>query len=81
MIALRISGYTRLMGVNQPEYHNLAVRDHVAEDGTPFMETAWEPTPKELEMLVNGGSVRLFIDGDKLPPVFITAEPPPSLKE
>jgi hypothetical protein len=38
-----------------------------------FLVSAWEPTPKELESLNNGGKVLLFVKGPH-PAVMITAE-------
>lgn len=37
-------------------------------------ESAWEPTPGELEMLNNGGSVVLCVKGGQ-PPVLLCVEP------
>lgn len=38
-----------------------------------FVESAWEPTPEELKLLNQGGSVILRIYGSQ-PPVWLTVE-------
>lgn len=67
MIPLRIFGATRVLGRSQG-YVGLPVLDAELE-GTPVMFTAWEPTPEELDLLNNGGHVRLAILGTQHPPV------------
>lgn len=48
----------------------------VRRDGV-MLQTAWEPTPFELQVLNAGGSVVLTVFGDALPPVALTVELPP----
>jgi hypothetical protein len=43
------------------------------------MTSVWEPTPKELAMLQEGGAVRLSIIGTLHPPVMITTQPAPKI--
>ena len=77
MLPLRISNATRIMAETQDEYHALAIRDEVFEDGTPCMTSVWEPTPAELAMLNAGGAVVLRILGRQFPPVTLETQPPP----
>lgn len=74
MIIKRITGCTRELGRAQG-YRPLPVRDAKASNGAPFMETAWEPTPDELERLNKGATVRLLIAGIEHPPVKIEVGP------
>lgn len=76
MLPLRISNATRILAENQDEYHALAIRDE-GHDGVNHMTSVWEPTPAELKMLQEGGSVRLTILGIQHPPVMITTQPAP----
>ena len=78
MLPLRISNATRVLAETQDEYHALAIRDELFEDGTPCMTSVWEPTPKELEMLNSGGAVVLRILGVRFPPVILETQPAPS---
>ena len=75
MTPLRIRGATHYLGPPagwKPEKDgdcaHLAVR---VEDGCS--QSAWEPTPKELEILNAGGSVMLRVAGGQ-PPVMIWAQ-------
>ncbi len=77
MIPLRIMGATQNLGAPKGwdkdadgSCRSLAVR-HV--DGV--WQSAWEPTPQELELLAAGGVVVLSIVGGQ-PPVMLTVEPP-----
>ena len=76
MQALRITNATRILAEDQDEYYALAIRDEEIE-GVNHMTSVWEPTPKELQDLVKGGSVRLTILGTAHPPVAITTQPAP----
>lgn len=73
MIPLRIEGATIIM--RAPRGKEDEVRDlHVlvTEDG--YSVSRWEPTPEELQVLIAGGSVELWVMG-RQPPVFLTAKP------
>lgn len=78
MLPLRIEGATRVLAESQEAYHDLAIGDEHLTDGTPVMVSLWEPTPKELAMLVRGGSVKLYIMGTVWPPVVLTTQEPPA---
>lgn len=78
MQPLRISNATRTLAETQDEYHALAILDEDI-DGYNHMTSVWEPTPKELEDLANGGAVRLTILGKAHPPVMITTQPAPEV--
>lgn len=76
MIIAMIGGCTRVCGKSQG-YLGLPVRDVVIHEkvngpGTPAMETAWTPTPDELERLNKGANVILRILGTSPPPQLIT---------
>lgn len=73
---LRVAGATRILAESQDEYHALAIRDDLI-DGANQMTSLWEPTPRELEDLQKGGSVRLTILGTGHPPVVLTTQPAP----
>lgn len=78
MQPLRITNATRVLAETQEEYYALAILDEVI-DGVPQMTSVWEPTPRELAMLQDGGAVRLTILGTTHPPVMITAQPAPKI--
>ncbi len=87
MIPVRIKGATRYLGAPvgwEPETNgpcaHLAIRDAMAGQ-VPIMESAWEPTPAELEALNNGGKVYLRIVGVQHPPVMLYALGPASKVE
>jgi len=77
----RIQGCTRVLGKSQG-YLGLPLRDVVVScsvggDETPAMETAWFPTPGELEAINAGAPIILRIIGTAHPPVMIeTGEVP-----
>jgi hypothetical protein len=80
MISRRIEGATRTIGKSQG-YHGLSIRDTTVNctvngDGTPLMETAWEPTPSELERLNAGAPVILRVLGTGHPPVMLEVRQP-----
>lgn len=71
----RITGCTRVLGQSQG-YLGLPLRDVIINDSvtgpdTPAMETAWFPTPKEIEAITSGAPVILRIVGRVHPPVMI----------
>lgn len=76
-----IKGATRTIGKSQG-YLGLPLRDIVLDDtvngpGTPAMETAWLPTPKEIEAINAGAPVILRVLGSGHPPVMVmTGEAP-----
>lgn len=75
----RIDGATRVF--TAPAGHDnaeedlkigdLAIQD-VQIDGAPFMVSAWEPTPQELESLKKGACVYLYIGGTRHPVVALS---------
>jgi hypothetical protein len=77
----RIQGCTRVVGKAQG-YYGLPLRDIVINDTvngpvTPAMETAWFPTPAELEALLSGAPIILRVLGGMHPPVMLyTGEVP-----
>ncbi len=68
-----ISGHTRIIGRSQG-YLGLPLRD-VLENcavngcGTPAMQSAWFPTPAEIEAIKAGAPVILTVLGVNHPPV------------
>lgn len=81
MLIGHIEGATRVIGKSQG-YLGLPLRDvklDCAVNGadTPAMETAWTPTPAELEALNAGASVVLRILGTTHPPVMVYVGNPP----
>jgi hypothetical protein len=71
----RIEGCTRVLGKSQG-YLGLPLRDVVINctvggEGTPAMETAWFPTPKEIEAINAGAPVILRVVGTGHPPVML----------
>lgn len=80
MIVKRIEGATRVLGA-PPDWKDdgvtcvgLPVVDVVTDQG-PFMVSAWEPTPDELQALLNGASVRLWVRGSGHPVVSLDVAP------
>lgn len=76
MIIARIEGFTRELGKSQG-YRGLPIKDEV-HDGTPYMTSAWEPTPQELAALNAGGKVYLRVMGNVHAPVMLWCEGPKS---
>lgn len=77
----RIEGATRTFGAPHDwdadalgKCRGLPVRDVLVE-GSPVMISAWEPTPAELEMLLRGESIKLWIFGTVHPVVSISVGP------
>lgn len=73
----RIEGATRTLGAphdwdeaTSGKCYGLPVRD-VVIDGAPYMVSAWEPSPAELQALINGESIHLFIRGTVHPVVML----------
>ena len=68
MIGAKILGWTRELGKSQG-YIGLTIRDIVYDDGTQAMQSAWTPTPAELERLNAGANIILTVLGTGHPPV------------
>jgi len=71
-----IEGHTRIIGKSQG-YLGLPLRDVILNstvDGpeTPGMETAWFPTPKEIEAIAAGAPIILTVIGFQHPPVMMS---------
>lgn len=72
----RISGTTRVIGKSQG-YFGLPLRDielncSVDGENTPAMQTAWFPTPKEIEEILAGAPIILTVIGTRHPPVMLS---------
>lgn len=70
-----IKGTTRVLGKSQG-YLGLPIRDQLMTDSvngpnTPYMVTAWELTPGELQALNAGASIHLYVMGTVHPPVMM----------
>ena len=79
MLIGRITGATRTLGQGQG-FLGLPIRDSIRKDPSGFhiqMESAWHPTPDELERLNAGAPVILAILGTLHPPVSIIVGEPP----
>lgn len=77
----RIEGATRTFGAphdwdaeTNGKCYGLPVRD-VDCEGTPFMVSAWEPTPQEMQALLAGETIKLWISGSVHPVVSATVGP------
>lgn len=74
MIIARIEGATRVYGQSQG-FTGLPVRhENVNIEGmgdTPFMVTAWEPTPAEQKRIADGAKIVVWIAGTAPPPMKI----------
>ena len=64
MQSLVVEGYTVIFKGTSKDVSDLHVREL---DGC--LLSKWEPTPKELELLLNGAAVELWIKGSIMPPV------------
>jgi hypothetical protein len=78
-----IEGATRVIGKSQG-YLGLPLRDIVIDStvtgpDTPAMETAWFPTPKEIDAIIAGAPIILRVIGTGHLPVMLTVgeEPQP----
>lgn len=77
----RIQGATRELGrpVEWPADKpclTLPILDTVTKDGEPIMGSAWQPTQEELNSLLRGAHVNLWIWGTGHPPVALTVGEP-----
>lgn len=79
MIPVRIAGTTHYLGAPkgwEPEKDGNCV--HLAVRVTDNLwQSAWEPTPGELELLNAGGKIILSVIGGQ-PPVALSVEAPPT---
>lgn len=80
MIVKRIEGTTRVLGApadwkdDGASCVGLPICDVLTPEG-PFMVSAWEPTPAEIEALKNGETLKLWIRGVAHPVVGLTVGP------
>lgn len=77
MIPRRIQGTTHYLGAPKgwtPEISGHCGHLAVRQDG-PAFESVWEPTPDEIEAIIQGGSVILRVFGGQ-PPVALYVEAP-----
>jgi len=77
-----IAGHTRILGKSQG-YYGLPIRDCVINEAvtgpdTPAMESAWHPTPREIEAIIAGAPIILRLLGRVHPPVMIETGIAPS---
>ena len=82
MIIAHIEGSTRVCGKSQG-YAGLPIKDVTVQlEGvgpTPFMISAWEPTPEEQRRIAAGAKVIVWIAGTSPPPMKVeVGEDPPS---
>lgn len=82
MINRHIPGAVRSVGRHQG-YQGISVlysrREVRVGDETVVadaVETAWEPTPEELDALARGGSIRIVLLAPRWPPARIEVAPP-----
>jgi hypothetical protein len=75
MIVKRINGATMTFGAphdTEPgEVRGLPVRQVVCEIGE-FYVSAWEPTPAEIQAMIDGETVKLWVRGPGHPVVALT---------
>jgi len=77
MLIAHIDGATRHFGAPENWDGDLAkcnvlpVRDVISSE-LPFMISAWEPTPAEIQAMINGATVKLWIQGTIHPVVSLT---------
>lgn len=80
MISRRIKGCTNTLG--KPKGWDVSIQGNcvsldirvIPHEGSILCESAWEPTPEELQLLNSGGSLVLRIFGGQ-PPVQLYVEP------
>ena len=77
MIPQRIEGATRYLGAPMNwnpadgSCDHLAIRDEPTEGGSNAMLSVWEPTPEELQKIMEGKPVYLQVLGVQHPPVYV----------
>lgn len=74
MTPVEISNATRVLAKDQDEYLNLHICDQVV-DGQNNMISLWQPNADDLEMIKNGGLIKLSIVGQIHPPVWVEIQP------
>lgn len=81
MLVKLISGFTKVWGAPENweaskmgECGGLPAR-LVETSAGPMWESAWEPTPEELNMLNKGGTVHLFVGAHPHPVVAMSVSP------
>lgn len=47
---------------------------YLYEDGTTGIETVWELSKEEMEKVVENGKIYLYMQGETVPPMFMTVE-------
>lgn len=77
----RIERHTNVLGERQG-YKPLYVRksnvvDGVSKNPTYLYETAWAPTPQEIELLLKGATIHVGILSAEHPPIKVTVGPTP----
>ena len=84
MIPKRIEGATHILTppanwlAHEGVISNFAVRKS-GGGMQAIYESTWEPTPRELEFLLRGGTIVLRLAGGAHPPVMLYVEAPPAL--
>lgn len=74
MISKNIRGWNmRMTGGGDPTVRDLLVRREVREGEGVTFTSAWEPTPKELDILNRGGHVTITLLNIH-PPIYLGAE-------
>lgn len=68
------NGVFSLPGGN--EDNDLWVQRAKSADGAPIIQSVWEPTDAERELIANGGNVVLCVWGQGTPPVALLTAPP-----
>lgn len=70
VLPVRIEGATRVLAESQNEYLCLAIRDELVAD-CPTMVSAWELTPREIELISLGAKIYVYIMGEVHPPMMV----------
>jgi hypothetical protein len=83
MIPKRIEGANHYFGAPEGWSSSNHACAHLAvrvtgTAGQRICESAWEPTPRELELILKGGTIVLRVIGAQ-PPVMLYVEAPPAL--
>lgn len=81
MDIVKIDGSTRTIGEAQG-YQGLPLRDVILNDAvtgpaTPAMQSAWQPSPADIEAIAQGAQIILTVCGRSHPPVMIEVGPAP----
>ena len=70
-----IAGATRILAEDQEEFQALAIRDELQVDGTNVMVSEWQLNEEQIEVLRNGGSIYLGVNGMRHPGVMLAVAP------